>query len=82
MKNWTKHVILKDECPVTIYVNSANTQAYVFPLFGKCYGLSSSDGNVLDFTTNFLLGSESNVISFNGYINSMEETSVIHLEAV
>ncbi len=67
---------------VKVYVSADFHQAYVFPPFGKYYGLHS-DGNVLDFATNFILykGPE-NVITFQAYLNSGEDTDVIQLDQV
>lgn len=81
MNKWTKHVIEVKGFPVKVYINTDNTQSYVFPLFGKYYGLSS-DVNVLDFTTDFLIGTTTNVVTFSNYLNSLEDTAVIDIETV
>lgn len=81
MNKWTKHVIMKSGVPVTVYVDAARHQAYVFPLFGKYYDLYT-DGDVLDMATDFLLGTESNVITFQGYMNGFEDTAVIQIDKI
>lgn len=81
MNRWTKHVIIVREFPVKLYVRNDNKQAYIFPLFGRYNGLYS-DANVLDFATDFLLGNENNIVSFQGYMNSFEDTAVIQIDKV
>lgn len=77
----TKHIIMVEGFPVKVYVNAANTQAYVFPLFGKYYGLAS-DINVMDFVTTFLLAKNvNNVISFQSYLTQGEDTAIINIAA-
>lgn len=67
---------------VKVYVSEDFHQAYVFPPFGKYYGLHS-DGNVLDFATNFILYRRpENVITFQAYLNSGEDTAVIHIDKI
>ena len=79
---FTKHVIQKDGFPIKIYVNADNSQAYVFPAFGRYFGLHSDTG-VLDFALTFLLAKNStnNVISMASYVSSQEETALINIAA-
>lgn len=79
--NWKLQVINVHGYPVKVYINPANTQAVVFPLFGKYYQLSS-DTNVLDFATTFLVGRSSNVVSFSQYLASFEDTAVIQIDKI
>jgi len=79
---YTLYTIMADGFPVKVYVNQANTQAYVFPLFGKYFGLLS-DENVLDFATNFIINkNHNNVISFAAYQSQDEDTAVIYMDKV
>lgn len=78
MKNFTLHTIMVGEFPVKVYVHKDGHQAYIFPLFGR-YNSIWSDGNVLDFATTFLLGHSNNVVTFNAYLSSMEDTAVINI---
>ena len=82
MKNWTLNVIVVQGFPVKVYTDAACHQAYVFPLFGKYYGLHT-DGNVLDFATDFLMGRcELTPFTHSNYLNSLEDTAVINIETV
>lgn len=75
-----KVIIMVDGYPVKVYTNASNTVAYVFPGFGRCYTLSSDQG-VLDFATDFLLSKhKTNIVSFQGYLNSLEDTIMTHIE--
>ena len=78
--NYTKHTIMVDGFPVKVYVHKDRHQAYIFPLFGRYNGLWS-DQDVLDFATTFLLcaGRNDNVVSFQSYLNSQEDTAVINI---
>ena len=78
----TKHTIMVQGFPVKIYVNLHNTHAYVFPLFGRYYELSS-DTDVMTFALTFLLANNtSNVITLAAYQSSGEDTAIIHLDKV
>jgi hypothetical protein len=82
MNSWTLNVIMTKGFPVKVYVNAANTQAYIFPLFGRYFGLSS-DSNVIDFATDFLIGNcNPVVITHANYVNSLEDTAVIQLDTI
>lgn len=67
--------------PVKVYVNPSNTEAVLFFLFGR-YSRLSSDVNVIDFATDFLIGTTTNVVNHANYVNSLEDTAVIDLETV
>jgi hypothetical protein len=78
--NWTKNIISVRGFKVKVYTNKTNTQAILFPLFGR-YSSLRSDSNVMDFATDFLLGRASNVVSLYNYVNSLEETVKINIAA-
>jgi hypothetical protein len=79
MKNYTLHVLMVDGFPVKVYAHKNNQQAYIFPLFGRYHSMSS-DKNVMDFVTDFLISKHpSNVITFQSYLNGNEDTAVINI---
>lgn len=77
---FTKHVVKKDGVQIKIYVNADNSQAVIFTAFGRYFKLSS-DVNVLDFATTFLLAKPNNVVSFESYQSSLEGTALIKVVA-
>lgn len=86
MKNWTLHIIKIESVPVKVYVNSSNTMAIVFPLFGRYYRVNS-DVNALDLLTSVLFHTTINDIAYNtitysAYLNSLEDTAVIDITKV
>ena len=82
MNGWTLNVIITKGFPVKVYTNASMTQAYVFPLFGRYFGLSS-DTNVLDFATDFLIGNCNPIpVTYANYTNSLEDTAVIDIETI
>lgn len=80
MKHYTLHIILVETSQVKVYVNEGNSQAIVFPSFGRYYRVSS-DTNALDLATSLLFHVTHN-ITYNSYINSLEDTAVIELDKV
>ncbi len=75
--NWTKHII----SGAKVYVNATNTVAVVFPPFGRCHKLSSSQA--LDFATDFIIGSDNEYsVSYVSYLNSLEDTVAIQIDKV
>lgn len=80
MKNWTLHIIIVETFPVKIYVNSSNTSAITFPLFGRYYRVNS-DVNALDLATSMLFRTNT-IETFNSYLNSLEDTVSIDLNQV
>ena len=66
--------------PVKVYVDQEDRNCYIFPLFGRYYSLGSDQG-ALDFATDFLLNkSQNNVVSFQSYVNSLENTMPIYVD--
>lgn len=80
MKHWTLHVILVETYPVKVYVNKTNTLAVVMPLFGRYYRVNS-DINALDLATSLLFHT-SNELTYNAYLNSLEDTVSIDLAKI
>lgn len=86
MSNWKKVILEKDGCQIKIYVNESDSRAVMFPLFGR-YFTFSSDKSALDLATSiiFHIGSDEpvhqNVISYQSYLNSQEDTQIIYQEA-
>lgn len=79
--NWKKVVVHVDEYPVTIYVNSKDTRAVVFPIFGRFYGLWS-DESALTFAVSFVINPPSKeVMTHAKYLSCQEDTAVIFQEA-
>lgn len=73
-----KTIIKVQGNPVKVYTNKENTHAYIFPPFGRYYGLNCDTG-VLDFAAHFLLSiNHSNVITFQSYVSSGEETQPMY----
>jgi hypothetical protein len=82
MNNWTLNVIMVKGFPVKVYVNLHKNEAVLFFLFGR-YTRLSSDINVLDFATDFLLNTHHNgFISYSAYLSNMEDTAVIDIEKI
>ena len=82
MNKWTKHTLMTKGFPVKVYINSGNTQAIIFPLFGKYYKLGS-DVNVLDFAVDFITNAHADrTLTHANYLNSLEDTAVINLETL
>lgn len=79
--NWTKVVIHVNEYPVTIYVNSDDSRAIVFPAFGRLYGLRS-DESAMTMAVSFVLDPPSKeVFTHSRYLTSQEDTAIIFQEA-
>lgn len=82
VSKWTKHIIEVKGFPVKAYVNSNNTEAVLFFLFGR-YMCLRSDINVLDFTTNFLVGRDTSYpVTYSNYLNGQEDTAVIQIDKI
>lgn len=77
---YTLHTIIVETYPVKVYVNSSNTMAIIFPLFGRYFRVNS-DVNALDLATSLLFHT-SNELTYNAYLNSLEDTVSIDLEHV
>ena len=67
-----------DGMPVKVYVNHGNNTAVVFPPFGRIYRLWH-DVSVLDFATTFVVAKFNNVVTFESYLSSGEDTAVTNL---
>jgi len=80
MKHYTLHTIIVETSPVKVYVNRGNTVAYIFPPYGRLFTVRS-DVNALDLATSLLFHTTNNV-TYNSYINSLEDTAVIELDKV
>lgn len=85
MYQWTRTIIEVKGFPVKVYVNEPKTEAVLFYCFGRysklsCYNNPGMD--VLDFATDFLLGTEDNVIKFSDYENSFENTAIIEADKI
>lgn len=78
---WTKHVILANGFPVKVYVNQGNSKVFIFPLFGRCFGLISNT-NALDFAVTFLVARSNNVISMDSYNSSLEDTTPTYIDKI
>lgn len=79
--NWTKVVIHVHEYPVTIYVNSKDTRAVIFPAFGRFYVLWS-DSSVTTMAVSFVINPPSKeVMTHERYLSSQEDTAIIYPEA-
>jgi hypothetical protein len=76
---WDKTIIDFNGFPVKVYTNEANTQAIVFPPFGKYFSVSS-DRSALDFAVTFIFFTSSNEVSYTQYLSSQEDTSIIFQE--
>ncbi len=76
MKNWTLITLMTDGMPVKVYINKTDDHAVIFPLFGKYFQLRS-DKSVLDFATEFVVSKHGNVVTFESYLSSGEDTAVI-----
>jgi hypothetical protein len=82
MNGWTKYVIMVSGFPVKVWVNPAQTKAVLFYLFGR-YSRLSSDINVLDFATDFLLSNDNTQnVTFTNYLNGLEDTAVTEIEKI
>ena len=86
---WTKVFLHKDGFPIKAYVNKDNTKAYVFPLFGRYYGIDSDKSAIgLCFTAIFHVSSQNNLnstremLTFDQYLSSQENTAVIRPKVV
>lgn len=77
---YTLHTIIVETYPVKVYVNSSNTMAIIFPLFGRYFRVNS-DVNALDLATSLLFHTSNNV-TYSAYTNSLEDTVSIDLEQV
>ena len=79
---YTKHVIHKDGIPIKIYVNADDSQAYIFPAFGRLFSVQSDEG-ALNFALTFMLAKNNvnNVISMASYQSSQEDTAIINIAA-
>ena len=81
MNKYTKHIIMVKGFPVKVYVTDDNQTAYLFFCFGR-FARLRSDVNALDFATDYLFGKpQNNVISFQAYKSSQEDTAVINIAA-
>lgn len=79
--NWKKVVVHVSEYPVTIYVNSQDTRAIVFPAFGRFYGLWSDD-SALTMAVSFVINPPSKeIVTHASYLSSQEDTAIIFQEA-
>lgn len=77
---FTLYIIVVEGYKVKVYVNSSNTLAVIFPLYGRYYSIRS-DVNALDLATSLLFHTSNNV-TYNSYVNSLEDTVSIDLEQV
>lgn len=80
MKHYTLTIIEVQGYKVKVYINSSNTLAVIFPLFGRYFRVNS-DVNALDLATSLLFHTSNNV-TYTSYINSLEDTVSIDLEHV
>ncbi len=84
--NWKKVILYKDDVPVKVYVNQDDSQCYVFPLFGRYYGVHS-DRSALDLCVQIMFHvaseypRESGVTTFGQYLSSQEDTAIIYQQA-
>jgi hypothetical protein len=82
MNNWTLNTLMVKGFPVKIYVNLHKNEAVIFFLFGR-YARLSSDKNVLDFATDFLINTHNNgFMGHSAYLSSLEDTSVIEIDTI
>ena len=84
--NWTKVVLQKGDVPVKVYVNREDTRCFVFPLFGKYYGVHS-DKSAIDLCIQimFHIATEypnpGGIRTLDQYISSQEDTAITYQEA-
>lgn len=79
MDKWTKHTFTVRNFPVKAYIHNNKAEAVIFFPFGRYIRLSTNT-NILDFVSDFLFGNGSNIISFQGYVSSMDDTSLIQID--
>lgn len=79
--NWTKQIVMVGGFPVKIYANLHNSSCAIFPLFGRYY-VVRSDINALDLATSIVVGRGNELVTYEAYKSSLEDTAIIQLDKV
>lgn len=74
---WEKTAVEFRENITKVYTNKNNTQAVVFPPFGKYFSVRS-DRSAFDLALSFIFLVPNREVSYSQYLSSQEETAIIH----